>query len=92
MERRRSLFGRVMLWQFGPAVFAVAVLIAVLVNLGIGPRALPAAGALRNMAPFLILIAIWVVSFFVLRMRQQRELQREIDELDAIQRTQKSGG
>jgi len=88
IERRRSLFGRVILWLFGPAVLAVGVLIAILVKLGTGPRGLPLEGALRN-APFLILIVVWVVSFFAIRMRQQRELQREIEELDASERTQR---
>jgi hypothetical protein len=89
VERRRSLFGRAILWLFGPAVLAIGVLIAILVKLGTGPRGLPLEGALRNMAPFLILIVVWVVSFFAIRMRQQRELQREIAELEAIERTQR---
>jgi len=38
------------------------------------------------MIPFLTTVAIWVVSVFVIRMRDRRELQREIDELDKTER------
>jgi len=85
VERRRSFSGRLMLWGFGPVIFAIATLIAVILSLGIGSGML-LKGALLKMSPFLTLTVIWIVSFFVIRMRQQRELQREIDELDAIER------
>ena len=38
------------------------------------------------MIPFLTLVVIWIVGVFVVRMREQRELQREIDELNNIER------
>ena len=44
------------------------------------PRLLP------NAAPFLVLLAVWLVSFLVLRARNQQYLQREIDELNALER------
>jgi len=43
-------------------------------------------GMLLNMIPFLSLLFIWLVSVFVMRLRDRRELQREIDELDKIER------
>jgi hypothetical protein len=43
-------------------------------------------GTLLNMIPFLALVVIWIVSVFVIRMRDQRELQREIDDLNDIER------
>ena len=96
VERQRSLFGRFMLWQFGPLMFAIATLILLILTLGIGNRGMPLngailtgailTGALLKMSPFLTLMAIWIVSFFVIRMRAQRQLQREIDELNEIER------
>jgi hypothetical protein len=85
IERRRSLSGRFMLWGFGPVVFAIATLIVLILSLGIGSGIL-LKGAFLKMSPFLTLMVIWIVSYFVLRMRQQRELQREIEELDKIER------
>jgi len=86
VERQRSLFGRFMLWQFGPLMFAIATLILLILTLGIGNRGLPLNGAILKMSPFLTLTVIWIVSFFAIRMRAQRQLQREIDELDEIER------
>ena len=84
--RRRFLFGRFMLWQFGPMVFAIAILVTLIAILGIGNRGLLLKGALLNMSPFLTLLVIWIAAVFVIRMRQRRELQREIDELNEIER------
>jgi preprotein translocase subunit YajC len=43
--------------------------------------------ALFRMMPFLTLIVVWLGAVFVIRMRQQRELQREIDQLNDIEKT-----
>jgi hypothetical protein len=90
VERRRSLFGRVLLWQFGPVVLAIAILILVLLTLGIGDRGMLnealVKGTLRKMTPFLVLTVLWMLGIFVVRMRQRRELQREIDELNEVER------
>jgi hypothetical protein len=40
---------------------------------------------LMNVVPFFVLLAIWLAVFFPLRKRQQRNLQREIDELNALE-------
>jgi hypothetical protein len=85
VARRRSLSGRIMLWGFGPVVFAVATLIAVILSLGTG-SGVPFKEGLLKISPFLTLLSIWFVGFFAIRMRQQRALQREIDELDDIDR------
>jgi hypothetical protein len=53
-------------------------------------------GFLRNKiptvsyAPFFSLLCLWFVGVFVQRMKQQRELQREIDELNEVERLSKS--
>jgi len=86
VERRRFLFSRIMLWQFGPVVFAIAILTVLIASLGTGNRGMPLKDALLKMIPFLTLIVIWIGAVFVIRMRQQRELQREIDELNEIER------
>jgi hypothetical protein len=85
VERRRSLTGRILLWGFGPVVFAVATLIVLILTLGTG-SGMRLQEALLKMTPFLTLLAVWFVGFFVIRMRQQRELQQEIDELNDIER------
>jgi hypothetical protein len=86
VERRRFLFSRMMLWQFGPVVFAIAILIVLIASLGTGDRGMLLREALLKMIPFLTLIVIWIAAVCVIRMRQQRELQREIDELNEIER------
>ena len=86
VERRRFLFSRVMLWHFGPVVFAIAIFIVLIASLGTWNRGMPLKEALLKMSPFLTLIVIWMAAVFVIRMRQQRELQREIDALKEIER------
>ena len=76
VERRCSLSSRFLLWTFGPVVLALATFVVPLLYQGM----------LSNMIPFLSLLFIWVVSVFVIRMRDQRELQREIGELNDIER------
>ena len=41
---------------------------------------------LPNGMPFLTLVAAWIAAYFVIRAREQRKLQFEIDELDDIER------
>jgi hypothetical protein len=79
VQRRRSLFGRVLLWQFGPAVLLIANIILFLAMVG-GRSVFP------NALPFLILVVIWLAAYFVIRMRDRRELQREIDKLNEVER------
>ncbi|HYR43250.1 MAG TPA: hypothetical protein VER98_09515 [Terriglobia bacterium] len=84
IERRRYLFRRVLKWSFGPMLLAIGALLLPIVTGGVRER-----GAFRNMIPFLTLLALWLVGFFVIRMRQHRELQREIEELNDIERENK---
>ena len=82
IERRRDLFRRALQWSFGPVFLVIAALILPIVAMGIRHQ-----GPLRNMAPFLTLIIIWLAAVPVIRMRGQRELQREIAELNEIEKT-----
>jgi len=43
-------------------------------------------GILPNGLPFLAAVAVWIILYFVVRFREQRELRREIAELDDIER------
>jgi hypothetical protein len=78
IERRRALDGRTLLWSLGPVLLDLAGFILFL--------ALVARGKIfPNGMPFLILIALWMIAAFIIRVREQRELQREIDELKDIE-------
>jgi hypothetical protein len=81
VERRRFLFSRALQWSLGPVLLAIAAWILLSVRMGILDRT-----TLPKAAPFLTLMAVWLAAVVVLRMRQQRELQREIDDLDEIER------
>ncbi len=85
VERQRSLFDRFMLWQFGPAVFAIGAAIVLILSLGIGSGML-LKGALLKMSPFLATVAVWMAGVFVIRMRDRRKLQKEIDELIDVEK------
>jgi hypothetical protein len=81
IERRRYLFRRVLRWSIGPVLLAIGALLLPIVTGGIEER-----GAFLKMIPFLTLLAIWIVGVFVIRMRAQRDLQREIEELNGIEK------
>ena len=88
VERRRSLSSRFLVWGFGPVVFAIAILVMLILSLGIGSGMSPK-GTLLKMTPFLTVLVIWLMGVFVIRMRQQRELRREIDQLNDIEKENK---
>ena len=85
VERRRSLSGRFMLWGFGPVVFAIASLIMLILSLGTD-GGISLKESLLKMTPFLTLLVIWLVGIFVIRMRDRRALQREIEQLNDIEK------
>lgn len=89
VERRRQHFGRVLLWSFAPVVLAIATLIVLIASFGMRNRGMAFERTLLNMIPFLTLVVAWIVGVFVIRMRERRELQREIDELNDIERENK---
>ena len=80
IERRRYLLGRVLLWSFGPALLAIGTFILALAMIGRPDR-----GMLPNALPFLALVIVWIIGYFVARLREQRQLQRELDELNEIE-------
>jgi hypothetical protein len=81
IERRSYLLGRVLMWSFGPVLLAMGTFILALAMVGTRDR-----GIFPNALPFLSLVVVWIFGYFVVRMREQRELQRELDELNNIER------
>jgi hypothetical protein len=84
VERRRFLFSRVLRWNLGPVLLAIAAWILMAVRMGVLTRT-----TLPSAAPFLTLLTVWCVAIAIIRMRQQRDLQREIDDLNEIERLSK---
>jgi hypothetical protein len=80
IERQRDLARRLLVWTFGPVMLAIATFLLALALVSPGPR-----GIIPNGLPFLIVLVVWIVSFFVIRLREQREFQREIDELNDLE-------
>ncbi len=81
IERRCYLLRRVLLWSFGPVLLAIGTVILALAMIGSGDR-----GMFPNALPFLTLLGVWVIGYFVVRLREHRELQRDIDELNDIEK------
>ena len=79
LERQRDLVRRFLLWTFGPILLAIGTFILALARVSTKNR-----GLFPNGLPFLIAIVVWIVAYFYLRYREQRELQHEIDELNDI--------
>jgi len=80
IERQRDLVRRVLLWTFGPIMLTIGTFILALAMVSTKDR-----GLFPNGLPFLIAIVVWIFAYFTIRVREQRELQREIDELNDIE-------
>ena len=81
IERRRYLLRRVLLWSLGPVLLAVGTFILALAMIGTKDR-----GLFPNGLPFLALVVVWILGYFVMRVREQRELKRELDELNDLEK------
>ena len=81
IERQRDLVRRVLLWSLGPVLLAIGTFILALAMVGTRDR-----GTFPNGLPFLIVVIVWIIGYFIVRVREQRELQREIDELNDIEK------
>ena len=74
IERQRDILRRVLLWSFGPVLLAIGTFILALAMIGSrGPGIFPKA------LPFVIVVVVWILAYFVIRFRDQRQLQRELD-------------
>jgi hypothetical protein len=81
VERRRFLFSRTLQWNLGPVLLVIAAWILLFVRMGILDRT-----TLSKATPVLTLMAVWLGAVAVIRVRQQRDFQREIDDLNEIER------
>jgi Flp pilus assembly protein TadB len=82
VERRRYLSGRFLLWSIGPIILALGAFCAHLLAW--------AHGFLLGTVPFFTVLGLWFVLLFLQRMRQQRDLQRELDQLNELERLNNS--
>ena len=80
IKRQRDHVRRFLLWSFGPVMLAIATFVLALAMVSTREQ-----GILPNGIHFLILMVVWIVSWFLIRLREQSELQREIDELKDIE-------
>ena len=81
IERRRYLLRRVLLWSLGPVLLAIGTFILGLAMIGTTDR-----GLFPNGLPFLALVVVWILAYFVMRAREQRELKQELDELNDVEK------
>jgi len=79
IERRSKLFRRVMWCSFLPMVLVIGTFILALAETA-GSAIFP------NGMPFIALVVVWIVAYFAIRMRDEHELQRELDELSEIEK------
>jgi hypothetical protein len=79
IQRQRNLLRRALLWSFGPILLAIGTLILALATIGS-----PVRGVFPNGLPFLALVVVWIIGYFGVRLRQQRELDRQLDELNDV--------
>ena len=77
IARQRDLVRRALVWSFAPIMLAIGTFIAALAAVSTKAR-----GLFPNGLPFLILVVAWIVAWFAIRLREQRGLQRELDELN----------
>ncbi len=76
VERQLRLHRNMLRWLIGPLIPALAAFVWTIAS----------KGPIVKMAPFLGLLAVWALSMVVIRVRQEREFQRAIEELDEIER------
>ncbi len=81
IERQRDLVRRVLLWTFGPIMLTIGTFILAVAMVSTKDK-----GLFPNGLPFLIAIVVWIFVYFTIRVREQRDLEREIDELNDIER------
>ncbi|MGJ5819302.1 hypothetical protein [Paludibaculum fermentans] len=82
LERRRKLLSRLLLWSFGPILLTLGTFLLALALSGAAGK-----GLFPNGLPFMALLVIWILAYFARRAKEQRILQREIEELDDLARS-----
>jgi len=75
IEGQLSYLRRVVLWSLGPILVAIGTFVLALsATTSIFPKGIP----------FITLVVVWIAAYLFLGARQQRELRRELDELNEI--------
>jgi hypothetical protein len=82
IQRQWELFGRWLLWVLCPVFFTLGVAVGPIVWF----LATTNPKLLRNAIPFFLILTVWTVAMFAIRIRRRRELQREIDDLGAMEK------
>ena len=85
VERRRYLSNRFLL-TLAPILIAIVAVSTYLLSIA-WKHGARSHVSLISTAPFFTLLVLWFVGLFVTRMRQQRDLQREIDQLNEVERS-----
>jgi hypothetical protein len=81
VQRQRDLESRQPLWTLGPVYLSIGVFVYALALVSTGDR-----GMIPNGLPFLAAVVVWPIAHVVGRLRDQRRMTREIEELDRIER------
>ena len=77
IKRQLGYFRHALLWSFGPIIVAMGILVtAIAARVPLFPAG----------APFLTVAVVWMAAYLFIRARQQRDLVRELDELNEIAR------
>ena len=85
LARRDRLLRGALLWSFAPIALAIGALIVALAMAGTKEH-----GILPNGLPFLILVAVWIITYLVIRLRERHGLQHEIELLNEIDRDRRA--
>ena len=81
VERRCDLFRRVLWCSVLPIILFIGTFtLALAKGIAFNSKTLPKA------MPFFTLVVVWIGALFILRMREQRDLRREIGELNEIEK------
>jgi hypothetical protein len=75
LQRRRDHLKNVWIW-FGPVLLASGITVFALAE-----KALGRPGRLWNVAPFALMLALWIVLGWLMRRKQAQQIQAEIDEI-----------
>jgi len=85
IERRIYVHRRFLLWSFAPILLALGAFVVPAAQIALKERA-----GLANMMPFLTLSAIWIVVVFLVRQWKWGAMQRELAELNELERESQS--
>jgi hypothetical protein len=81
IERGIYVQRQFLLWVFAPIILALGALVVPQMGSGFG-----SGGTIAKMSPFLTLLTLWIIGVFVIRRLRWKQLHREIDELNDIEK------